>query len=449
MEASFYNGMWWKATLQPLDHRRINRREFSCSLKLAEDVEIVALGVKIRILFNDFTIADKEESNYSFCARNRRTYYLTARAATCPTLVAHRLVVLIEISFRNFGNFLSNYFENIFNEKRFFFYSDEDLRWLSRDLRRLFTDSPFADMTLWSSDRQRSFRVHSYMIEARWDSFFREHPSDANDRDDVETNISDGLLSDILKYMYSGTMDTAGPERATPSYTAELFQVIDRYRLHHLYKVFAKSDSDQSRETRNDPSFHSKTFELDGSDNFHSWRIDARPKYEFVLRLKICVDEDDPWILYFLDSKSPIRVSAQVNLELLTIVRQRNRPVSRPRSRPLHERVCDVGSGGSVSSEIIRFRMDHRVLRGTEIRYSIRCTLSFSDGTTALRVGHASDNTLQDDRERFGVLKDHMSALLAKVALGDWSKCDFELLCHVEGETDAIILPLHKGIVSV
>ncbi|GBO23796.1 hypothetical protein AVEN_97295-1 [Araneus ventricosus] len=408
LEATFCHGSpdatQWKVTLEHMD-KTMDFWAFSFSLELVNCVghrfATAAESVLVVIKLNGERIARKEATNYCFGRRNRFRYCFEGNAARRPQMDPHRLVIKIKIS-------LSGGAEG---KGKGLLSDDEYLRILSSNLQSLLHSPKYSNMTLWSADRQRSFPVHSYIMDARWDNFFRERPLDANDRDDVETNISDGLLSDILKYMYSGTMDTAGPERATPSYTTELFQVIDRYRLHHLYKAFVKNELENVQVTRHEAFIESLLFPLDIvvgrpiNNASRAWDITLDPEYELIFRIRVW-SEAGNWLSYSVQSKCPSTVHVQLNLELV-------KGVAFPSVSHFHEQDWTIDPDATAESGPVLFLGCPETFGesdGTEIKHFIRCFLNVANGTKVDTV--RSDSVAsQNEFETLAVLGDHMRNL--------------------------------------
>ncbi|GBN21335.1 hypothetical protein AVEN_200317-1 [Araneus ventricosus] len=455
-EATFYHGSptvtQWKVIFQPMD-RRINYWKFSFSLEFCEwfdhhRCDIVAHSILVDIILNGASISHKEVSNYYLSEVNDYTYYFQEHVFMNHPKDPHQLIIKIEISLTGnaTGNEEGNGLEN-------------DLRRLSSDLRQLLADPQYSNMNLMATYGFRPIQVHSYIINARWNNFFREHAFEVDTRDTVGINISNGLLSDILTYMYSGTLGIHWPNWRNTAYITELFQVIDRYKLYHLYKVFVKNDLQQVRVTRTPALIDSRLFPLDvvsgrpvisASYAWHVTDADVNfPLMYLIFQIRIrSQNRAGPWLAYSVQSRSRYRVYAHVSLEIMK--------GRQGRTWSVYEGDCTIDPDETVDSGPVLFLGSPEIFgdfnstssAGTDIQYFIRWYINATDGTTINKVRSVDDDILQNEFERFRVLSDHMHKLKKHSV-----DADMQILSRSEGNG---ILDeyeyqdrIHKGIFAI
>ncbi|GBM53308.1 hypothetical protein AVEN_259298-1 [Araneus ventricosus] len=240
METTFYFSFptlqRWKVTLQPTV-----RSDFECcdwpftfSLQYVRsgdsDDIVVADRLEVQLVLNKGRPCIRKALNYSLRRKNQHSFKFGANTRFIPTKKTDHLAVTVDISLPRTENLGCIY--RVFDGMQ-----------LSEDLMRLFTHPLCSDLRLKSTDPLSIFPVHSYILHARWSNFFREHPVHAIVDDTVETNISNDVLSDILTCVYSGTLDDE------KEYAPELFQVIRRYEVEHLYENFVNKVTHQERHT--------------------------------------------------------------------------------------------------------------------------------------------------------------------------------------------------------
>ncbi|GBN21334.1 hypothetical protein AVEN_200316-1 [Araneus ventricosus] len=452
-EATFYHGSptvtQWKVTLQPMD-RRINYWKFLFSLEFDEWFdprdEIVAGKVNVLIKLNGKLITLKEVRNYLFCRDNRCKYYFQNNVFMCPRMEPHHLFIKVEISLP--GN-------DTRNEVRYgLFANRDDLKWLSRDLRKLLHNPEYSNMKLLPRNSHEHIPAHSYIIDARWNNFFCLHAFKAGTWVTVETNISKGLLKDILTYMYSGTLGINWPDWKDAAYITELFQVIDRYKLYHLYKVFVRNDLQQVRVTRTPVLIESRLFPLDVvngrlmTNASQTWHVNPNSEYEFIFQIRVGKGmRGGPWLSHSLKSKSPSRVHAKVYLEV--IKKREGKAFGRP--LPFYERDCTIDPDATVESRCVLYLgcpetfgdLNSTSSDRTEIKYFIQCFFNVINGTTLSQVRSISGDTLQNDLVRFGVLSNHMYNLNKRKL-----DADMQILIPPSSPVakDEHKYPIHKGI---
>ncbi|GBN24882.1 hypothetical protein AVEN_9993-1 [Araneus ventricosus] len=434
LEATFYYGFpnvtRWKVTLKPLD-RGINCWQYAFSLKFDgwsnHGDGIVAENVLVFVVLGDDLISSPEVPNYHFCRRNRFRYEFQEKVVMHPQENPHRLGIIIDLLLP-------------FRARRDAERNDvPSLRSLSADMRNLLTDPSYYNMILWSTDHDQSFRVHYYIIEARWSNFFRRHPANFN----VDTDISDILLWDILTYMYSGVLGMHWPDWTDEIYTTELFQVMERYKLYHLYKVLVKSDLEQLRETRHPGLIESRLFPLDVvvgrpiNSASRTWTLYLNSDNEVVFRIGVW-NEAGNWLSYSVQSKCPSTVHVEVNLKL----EKKVGGSAVEGAFHFHGRACTLDPDETVDSGPVLFLGCPETFgdsHGTEVEHSIRCYLNVVSGEKAERVQSVGDDSLQDESERFGVLSDHLQKLHEE----RWN-ADVRILSR----PDRIIImePSHRGI---
>ncbi|CAL1261834.1 unnamed protein product [Larinioides sclopetarius] len=455
LEATFYLGSptvsQWKVTLQPIN-RRINYWKFSFSLEFDEwfyqtpvkDVVVDKLLVVIRL--NGKLNTRKDVSRYHFQEENRFMYNFQSIAIISPQMEPHRLEVKIEISLP--GRAIRNEIGNGL------FYDDNDLRWLSKDMEKLLDNKLYPNMNLLSRNDNEPIRVHSYIIDARWDNFFKLHDFAVQIRDTVQTNISRAVLLDILTYMYTGSIRRNWPDWKNAAYSVELFQVIDRYKLYHLYKVFAKIDLQQRRVTRNPVFIQSRLFPLYIVNNrpinnaSYRWHVNPNPEYKFNVEIRLLKDnKTGPWLSYSLQSKSPSRVCAELNLEVMK--RKGGNPLEKVSH--FHGRDFTIDPDETVESRNVLFLgcpetfggFDSASPDGTEIEYFIRCLLNVINGNTVIQVLSERSDRLQSELIRFGALSDHLYKF-RRVRVDT----DMDILCSLETPGYFIAHHIHKGIIA-
>ncbi|GBO19913.1 hypothetical protein AVEN_75169-1 [Araneus ventricosus] len=453
ISATFYHGppteTKWEVTFQPT-HRQVNFWVFALSFNCVssgERDEIIAVErIEVDISINGKTMSHEEELNYRFLRTNLHTYEFEANVLAPPRMDnSPHLVIDVRISFPN---------QNIENRGNGLVFDDFDLTRLSQDMRRLFDHPHYSNFRLRPTNTLTFYLVHSCILQVRWSNFFREHPAHTFVNNTVEIDISDELLRLVLIYMYAGTLHTAGPNWRNPPFMTELFQVIDRYKLHHFYKVFARDESRQIRRTRNHLNISTRNFRLDGNDGrplvdpSYTWHVNPDTAYEFIFKFKFFLNVDDPCFEYSLQSRSPFIMHAQVNLEY------KKRFVGRRRIkvRSVHECDYSIGPNESVESGTCRFVGNSDDLKdfikgetGIRIQHSISCVLYLSDGTTVIQVESDDAIEFQDVRERFDVLSNHMFEIL-----NNTTQQDLRVACRADWPVNPMrpddIYYLHKSI---
>ncbi|GBM33528.1 hypothetical protein AVEN_273021-1 [Araneus ventricosus] len=443
MELPFYHGTptmsMWTVTLLP-NGRSLNVWAFKFSLECCQfgkrDYVVVADRLEVKISANRKIVQTKEEDGYSFCAKNQHTYEFEVHACPSPTMEPDHLEISVEISFPN---------QSIEKEENFEYETPDQVR-LSEDLGRLLTCPLYSDMRLMPWNSLSSFRVHSCIMHARWDGFFaRHHRTIAGE---IDIHISHDVLREILTYMYSGRfLNWRGPpdERTL----TELFQVIHKYQLYHLHKVFIREDLQQKRETVENVIKKTTYFKLDGqpfSNPVHTWRVQLNAENGFVLQVQFFLSLQPPSFSYTLRSRCPDRTCARVNFEFA-----RGRETLDVLGT-VHDRDYIIDSNATVESGSCQFAGDCQELKdfmerrrlgesGTEFRHSIRCILYVSDGGQVTIVKRQENGDYSDDEERLNVLSDHMSELLRQHA-----EADLRVVCRAENPNNPEIHLLHKAI---
>ncbi|GBM33523.1 hypothetical protein AVEN_273016-1 [Araneus ventricosus] len=197
-----------------------------------------------------------------------------------------------------------------------------DLRCLASDMSNLVNVPIYCNMDLQSSDA-KVFRVHSSILSVRWSNLFRWHRFDTTANTVVKTNISSSLLEDILKYTYSCMLHLRFPAWANPPYMTELFQVIDRYGIHHFYTNFVEGASFQLRVSRKSGLTQWPCFRPHFVNDVHPQEYVATlgiqcHEYKFVLQIQVSNgNRVGAWLSYSLRSRADSWVYAQVNLEIV------------------------------------------------------------------------------------------------------------------------------------
>ncbi|KAF8776890.1 hypothetical protein HNY73_013828 [Argiope bruennichi] len=458
MEAVFYCGSpgvtQWRVTIQPID-RRVSYWAFSFCLEF--DVwfdgryEIVADKLLVVIRLNGDLVKQEEISHYSFNSGNKYQYYLETYTTMPSSMVPHLLFIRIQISLPGLEAVNQESNELVFNRY--------DLERLSADLRNLIRWRYFPDMILVSAADPRSrVPAHSYILDVRWDNFFRLHHFDALAHTTVQANISVRLLMNILSYMYTGQKPASWPDWGETSYFPELFQVIDRYKLYHLYKVFVKRDLNQVRVTRNSVFTDSRAFSIKRvngrhiNDASYTWYIFQRPGYGFIFRIHVRNRNGaGPWLSYSLKSNCLFRVFTQVYLELVKRTAMPGNPrVTFRRVQLFHERDYTMDENEHVYSGPILFlgcpetfggsSPTRRSETGRDDRLWFNSTLNFSDGITTYQI-RSLDDTLPPLSESLHVLSGHMHEL-RKLKIG----ADLQVLSPSINRLPEHRDCVHKGI---
>ncbi|CAL1299616.1 unnamed protein product [Larinioides sclopetarius] len=306
----------WKVALSPA---RLNVREWRLTFSLTavrsreEAFVILANRVVVNIsLSGESLVRRVENEGYSFNADNEHTFRIENLAIEPGQC---HLDCRIEIHFPDEVVEVANHGLN---------YPYENLKRLKKDLRQLFVRGSYSDIQLLANDLTVNF-VHTYILEFRWDNFFKLH-----DRlNSVETNISFSLLYDILKYVYyADGFSTCFIPRGNEENTRELFQVMSKYDLDHLYVYFFTETPEQVRRTIFPSCTIELKFEVDENDGerYYSYTPFPRTSLTIIVEFRLS-DPDDPHFTYLLRIPSIPMV--------------------------LHARVIVILKGVSVSDEIV------------------------------------------------------------------------------------------------
>lgn len=447
-ESTFYQGSptitQWKLTLQYLDrsHRYWRYLVFLEFVETLDDrTEVLTERIQLHIelghtpVFNGVPVF-----NYLFCQRNRCTYYFGNIFLNCDRTAEQRLHISLHISLPQSAR------ENVENH---LVSNDLCLQRLSRDLDGFLSDTEqnmYRDMNLLARNDPEPIQVHSYMLHARWNNFFRVHAL----KNTVQTNISRVVLSDILMYIYSGQFGRYWPARRDHNYFAELFQVVHRYGLYHLYKVFVKYDLRQTRKTKNPAIMQSLLYPLNFvngrqiTDVTHTWEVGNDSKLTFRLIVRNG-NQVGPWLSYSLESTSSDTVHTNVNL---AVIKRISRDITLEKLLPFHEQDHAIGPHKTAESRCVLFLACPEIFgpseftnrAGAEIKFFIQCYLSVTDETTVDEIRNIEDCTYQDELVRFGVLSDHMRKL-QKEGFGS----DMKIRGNSR-ERNPDLYDIHKGI---
>ncbi|CAL1301202.1 unnamed protein product [Larinioides sclopetarius] len=449
LEASFYLGSpsakHWKAILQPIargdDYRDLSFiLEYDASMNGRTDY--VADSVMVFIYLKDVSIAKKKAHNFHFGRHNGFQFHLPAKVVVPVQTEPHHLIIRIDLCLP--GIAASN------EERSGLIFKDKDLKSLSEDLKRLLVNEEYTNMELLSRDGSLPLRVHSYIIEARWTNFFKKHQFGerirriSDTRNIIQTEISHTLLKGILVYIYSGELDANFPDWKDAASTAELFEVIHFYELLHLYNVFVKNEIQQQRVTKTPVLIQSHTFLLKIVDGrpvdkaILCWTVYPNPESKFSIQIEM-ENKEDRWLRYLLLSNSPSRIYAEVNFQLEMADDNSSENFS-----PLHVGEYTIPPNKGVKSDPIAFMRSPEILDRPGARFLLHCFLHVTDGTTIEQVQSVGDETLQDKKERFNVLSDHMHELNQRREY--W---DMKIVSKPAYSTDSCIEEfVHKGILK-
>ncbi|GBM53315.1 hypothetical protein AVEN_259302-1 [Araneus ventricosus] len=409
----------WNVTLH-FQKTRIGEWGLSLSLifnaRRDEREEIVVNNLETRIYLKRQLIVGRIVPGYIFNKGNRYRYYFQTSVPMFAQTEPHQLAVQIRIFLEEDSQIPS-------------LPPRKDLTCLTQDLGSLAVTPRFHNVDL-HAHGQIVFGAHSYILSVRWNNLFPWPPFHRTARTVVQTNISSYLLRNILIYMYSGIFIGGFPHWDNPPYITELFQVIERYDIHHLRDNLAKSDSSQLRVSKKSGVTQWFLFRLQFVDDrlMIDFPLETIEEYsatvavrnqEYELRFQIHLQKTDgfgTWLSYSLLSRTDFWVYAQVNLE---IVKMKLPGISKRReveSRiPTHAKTYRIGPYESEESEPVLFlgclatfgdfpSMDH----SGNVQQWFCFKLSLTDGTS-LDLFDSFNKSRPSVHGKYSVLIDHMS----------------------------------------